>query len=65
MIKRTKLLNDFEHRVMRKERANYFKNYRIWWGMYQEAVHLGIFPLKNSLDGIEKDIRIARVINRV
>jgi hypothetical protein len=33
--------------------------------LYKEAVTLGIIPLKNPLDGIEVDLKIAKVINRV
>ena len=32
---------------------------------YNEAVTLGVIPLKNPLDGIEVDLRIAKVINSV
>jgi hypothetical protein len=33
--------------------------------LYKEAVALGAFPLKDSLEGLEVDIRIAKVINSV
>ena len=33
--------------------------------LYQEAVALGVFPLKDPLDGLEVDIRIAKVVNHV
>lgn len=33
--------------------------------MYREAVSLGIIPLKDPLEGVEIDIKIAEVINSV
>ena len=33
--------------------------------LYEEARALGVFPLKDSLDGIEVDIRLARALNAV
>jgi hypothetical protein len=37
----------------------------IFEGMYKEAVYLKAIPLKDPLDGIEVDIKIARVSNGV
>ena len=31
--------------------------------MYQEARALGVYPLKNPLEGVEVKIRLAEVIN--
>jgi len=36
---------------------------KIYEALYEEARLLGIFPLKNPLDGIESDILLARVLN--
>jgi hypothetical protein len=33
--------------------------------LYKEAVTLGVIPLKNPLEGIEVDLKIAQVINSV
>jgi len=41
------------------------RNFKILEALYQEAVSLGIIPLKNLLDGVEVDIKIAKVINSV
>ncbi len=32
--------------------------------MWQEAVDLGVLPLKDPLEGIEVDIRIAKILNQ-
>lgn len=65
MIKDAALLEDFERNLKRKEKAPYAQNLMILEGMLEEAIHLKILPMKNPLDGIEVDMRIARVINSV
>jgi hypothetical protein len=55
----------FEKELLRKEGVDVRKNFRIVEALYNEAVALGIFPLKDPLEGLEADIRIARVINSV
>ena len=34
-------------------------------GMWREGMALGVLPLKDPLEGIEVDIRIARMLNHV
>jgi len=58
-------LQKFEFDFLRKEKADISRNFRILEALYKEAVTLGIIPLKNPLDGIEVDLKIARVVNRV
>jgi hypothetical protein len=41
------------------------RNFHIVEALYKEAVTLGIIPLKNPLDGIEVDLKIAKVVNSV
>ncbi|GAH82379.1 unnamed protein product, partial [marine sediment metagenome] len=48
-----------------KEKVDVLKNFQIVEAMYDEAAELGIIPLKNPLDGIETDIKIAKVVNNV
>lgn len=55
----------FEMEFMKREKVDIMKNFQIVDALYNEAVALGIFPLKNPLDGLEVDIKIARMINRV
>lgn len=50
---------------MKKEKADMMRNLRIVEALYKEAVTLGIIPIKNPLDGIEVDLRIAKVVNSV
>lgn len=58
-------LQKFEFDFLRKEKVDIVRNFHIVEALYKEAVTLGIIPLKNPLDGIEVDLKIARVVNRV
>jgi len=55
----------FELNLLRKEKVDYGRNLRIVDALYNEAVALGTFPLGNPLDGIEVDLKIAKVVNSV
>jgi len=55
----------FELNLLRKEKVDYGKNVGIMDALYNEAVSLGAFPLKNPLDGIEIDLKVAKVVNSV
>jgi hypothetical protein len=65
MIANSKKLQEFENRLRAKEKTNYAKSLKIVEALRREAVFLGVLPLKNPLDGIEVDIRIAKVVNSV
>jgi hypothetical protein len=55
----------FERELLKKEKVDIMRNFKILEALYQEAVSLGIIPLKNLLDGLEVNIKIAKVINSV
>jgi hypothetical protein len=55
----------FEMELVKREKVDIERNFRVVDALYKEAVTLGIIPLKNPLDGIEVDLKIAKVINRV
>lgn len=55
----------FEIEFSKKEKVDIIRNFRIVDALYNEAVALGVIPLKNPLDGIEVDLRIAKVVNSV
>jgi hypothetical protein len=63
MIRTAKLLEEFEREQIRKRKPDYFQNLRIFESLYEEARHLGIFPLKDPLEGIEVDIHLAKALN--
>lgn len=55
----------FERDFLKGEKVDMVRNFRIAEALYHEAMNLGVIPLKNPLDGIEVDLRIARAVNRV
>jgi hypothetical protein len=55
----------FESTLLRREKIDVKRNFKIVEALYKEAVALGVIPFKNPLDGLDVDIRIAKVINRV
>jgi hypothetical protein len=65
MIKDGRLLAEFEENELRKEKPDYLNALRIFEAMWKEAMLLGVLPLKDPLEGIEVDIRIARILNDV
>jgi len=64
-MKSTDEFQRFEIEILRSEKLDIKKKFKIVEALYKEAIDLGIFPLKDSLEGIEVDIRIAKVINSV
>jgi hypothetical protein len=58
-------LQEFELDFLKKEKINIARNFHIVEALYKEAVTLGIIPLRNPLDGIEVDLKIAKVVNSV
>ena len=58
-------LRRFEIEILRNEKLDSRKKFKIVEALYKEAVALGVFPLEDSLEGLEVDIRIAKVINGV
>lgn len=65
MLKKNAELLRFEKEFVKKEKVDIKKNFRIVEDMYSQAVFLGVFPAKEKLDGLEIDIKIARVVNSV
>jgi hypothetical protein len=50
---------------LKREKVDMMKNFHMMNALYHEAMTLGIIPLKNPLDGIEVDLKIAKVVNSV
>jgi hypothetical protein len=65
MIRDRQALEEFERALSRSTKPDLTKNLRIVNAMYEEARHLGVFPPKHPMDGIETVIKIARVVNLV
>jgi hypothetical protein len=65
MIKDLGLLDKFESEELKKENLDHKSALRIFEGMWLEGMALGVLPLKDPLEGIEVDIRIAEMLNHV
>jgi hypothetical protein len=63
MIKNSRAIASFEDSLVRQSTADYRRNLKIMEALYREACSLGILPLKDRLDDIDTDIRLARVLN--
>ena len=55
----------FEIEFLRNGKLDLKKKFKILEALYKEAVGLGVFPLRDSLEGLDVDIRIAKVVNSV
>jgi hypothetical protein len=65
MIKNRDRLQEFEAEIIQKEKVDILKNFRLVDAMYEEALSLGAFSKENVLDGLDKDIKLAKAINSV
>jgi len=65
MVRDCRELREFEDDLMRRTPVDIAQNFRIIDALWEEAIQLGVVPTDNPLEGIETDIRIARVINSV
>lgn len=63
MIKNPEILRRFEKEELRNQKNDYLQALRIFEALWNEGVTLGILPLKDPLEDIETDIRIARILN--
>ena len=63
MIKNSDILERFEREVIRKEKLSFGRALAIFEAMWKEGVNLGVLPPKDPLEGIEVDIKIARILN--
>ena len=63
MIKDAEALQRFEDSVIRGAKLSYPQALKLFEAMWQEGIVLGVFPPKDPLDGIEVDLRIARIVN--
>lgn len=64
MIKDSSLLKKFEDDFIRnKGRLSYNQALKIFTDMWIEGVRLGVLPPQDPLEGIEVDIKIAKVLH--
>jgi hypothetical protein len=65
MIKNAEMFRRFNDQWIAGQKPDMEENLRIMDGMYELAVASGKFPGPDPLEGIEKNIRIARILRRV
>lgn len=63
MIKDNAYLKNFENELISKQKLPYEKALKIFEAMWEEGVSLGVLPPKDPLEGIEVDIRVAKILN--
>ncbi|GBE36520.1 hypothetical protein BMS3Bbin07_00667 [bacterium BMS3Bbin07] len=64
MIKNPEVLKKLEDNLIRGEgNLSFEKTAKLFASMWNEGVRLGVLPPKEPLEGIEVDIRIAKVLN--
>jgi hypothetical protein len=64
MIKNPEILKKFEEDFIRnKGGLSYNQSIQIFTDMWSEGVRLGILPPKDTLEGIDVDIKVAKVLN--
>jgi hypothetical protein len=64
MIKNSEMVKDFEDEFIKNQgKLSYGQSMKLFTAMWHEAVTLGVFPPKEPLEGIEADLKIAKVLN--
>lgn len=63
MIRNTGMFGKFDIHCVRTEHLSYERSLKLFEGMWNEAVALGVLPLKDPLEGIEVDIGVAKILN--
>jgi hypothetical protein len=64
MITNPEFLKKWEDNFLRTEKKmSYSQSLRLLNSMWREAADLEVFPRKEPLEGIEVDIKIAKVLN--
>lgn len=65
MVKNTSRLREFEDNYIRRDKPDLLRNLQLLDQLYKEAKALSVFPLQEPLEGLDIDIKIAKVINSV
>jgi hypothetical protein len=63
MVKNPERVERFERRLIYGQEPDYQENLRIAEALYLEAVHLGVWPPKDPLEGIETLLETTRLIH--
>lgn len=63
MRKNPDILEQLEREVIKKEKLSFRQALSIFEAMWEEGVSLGVLPPADPLEGIDVDIKIARILN--
>jgi hypothetical protein len=63
LIKNVHLVEHMEKNFISKQRLSYKQSLKIFESMWNEGLKFGILPSKEPLEGIDVDIKIAKVLN--
>lgn len=62
MIKNSPILQRFEREQIKKEKYSYLEALKVFELLYKEAKSLGAIKKLSPLDGIETDIKVAKIL---
>jgi hypothetical protein len=65
MIKDSNLWSAWEDEQSRRESLELPQKLQLLDAMYELALALGVFPPEDPLEGLETDIRVARILNNL
>ncbi len=63
MIGNIKMWEEFERNYIASDELTLDQKFKILNGLYTHALLLGVFPPKDLLEGIEIDIKLAKLLN--
>ena len=63
MIKNPKTLEKFEKIYIKETNLTFKEKLKIYENLWAEALFMKVLPSKDPLEGIEIDIKIARILN--
>ena len=63
MIRQPHLVDAFERSQIQRRRPDFIRNLEIFEALFEEAKSLGVFPLKDPLEGVDVESRLAQVLN--
>jgi len=64
MIKHPETLQEFQDDFIRRDgKLSFNSAIKLFASLWNEALHLGVLPPKDPMEGIEVDIRIAKTLN--
>lgn len=63
MIRGRQFLEEWEKKHLREEPSDFSHNLRIFEGLYEQALALGVLPSDNPLEGLESKVLLARRLN--